>query len=132
MREEGAKKVHGETRSKGGRCEMRVDKVERERRKEWRRSFYILCLHEPTPSFNSSSRRSRPAQIQVRIQDSPHVVRCRQVREEGNEVGEFGVVRVVKPGRDGDGVVRVEDVGRGRVVDDDRVFHGAAELGKVL
>jgi hypothetical protein len=41
-------------------------------------------------------------------------------------------VRVVEPGRDRDGVVRVEDVGRGRVVDDDRVLHRATELREVL
>ena len=39
---------------------------------------------------------------------------------------------VVKPGRDRNGVVRVEDVRGGGVVDDDAVFHLSAELREVL
>ena len=41
-------------------------------------------------------------------------------------------MRVVEPRRDWDGVVRVEYVGRGRVVEDDRVGDGAAQLREVL
>jgi hypothetical protein len=41
-------------------------------------------------------------------------------------------VWVVEPGRDGDSVVRVEDVRGGGVVDDDCLIDGSAELGQVL
>ena len=37
-----------------------------------------------------------------------------------------------EPTADGHGVLRVEDVGCGRVVDDDGVFEIAADLGQVL
>jgi len=91
-----------------------------------------LSLHEPTPSLNRRRGRATQALIKVRVQHGPDVLRRSEVRQEGDQVGEFGVVRVVEPRRDRDGVVRVEDVGGGRVVDDDRVFHGATELGEVL
>lgn len=40
--------------------------------------------------------------------------------------------RVVEPAADRDGVVRVEDVARWRVVDDDALGYRAAELRQVL
>lgn len=39
---------------------------------------------------------------------------------------------VGEPAADGDGVLRVEDVRRGRVVDDDGFAEVAADLGEVL
>jgi hypothetical protein len=41
-------------------------------------------------------------------------------------------VGVVEPRGDGDGVVGVEDVGGGGVVEDDGVGDGSAELGEVF
>ena len=55
------------------------------------------------------------------IEDSAHVLCCAEILEERTKIGEFSVVRVVEPRRDWDGVVRVEYVGRGRVVEDDGV-----------
>lgn len=37
-----------------------------------------------------------------------------------------------EPAADGNGVLRVEDVGRRRVVDDDRFLEVTSDLGKVL
>jgi hypothetical protein len=76
-------------------------------------------------------KREHPASDRA-VENTSDVVHYRQVREEGTHVGELGVVWVVEPRRDGHGVVRVEDVGRGRVVDDDAGLHLAAELGEVL
>ena len=45
---------------------------------------------------------------------------------------ELGVVHVVEPRVDGHGVVRVEQIRSGRVVDDDHVLHLPPELGQVL
>jgi len=50
-------------------------------------------------------------------------------RAEGKE-GRNG--RVVEPGRDGNGVVDVENIGSRRVVDDDALRHWPAELGEIL
>ena len=41
-------------------------------------------------------------------------------------------MRVGEPAADGDGVLRVEDVGGGGVVDDDCLAEVAADLGEVL
>lgn len=41
-------------------------------------------------------------------------------------------MRVVEPGGDWDGVVRVEDVGRRRVVQDNRVSDWTAQLRQIL
>lgn len=48
------------------------------------------------------------------------------------QVGQFRVVRVVEPARDGDGVVGVEDVRGWAVVDDDGLPDRPPELGEVL
>lgn len=45
---------------------------------------------------------------------------------------ELGVVHVVEPRVDGHGMVRVEQIRSGRVVDDDHVLHLPPELGQVL
>jgi hypothetical protein len=41
-------------------------------------------------------------------------------------------MRVVEPRGDWDGVVRVEDVGRRRVIEDDRVSNWTAQLRQIL
>lgn len=48
------------------------------------------------------------------------------------QVREFCVVRIVKPARDRDGVVWVEDVACRRVVDDDGVAYWPPELAEVF
>ena len=68
-----------------------------------------------------------------RIEDPPHVVaRLTQIRKERAEVVQFGIVGVIEPRRDWDRVVRMEDVGRGRIVNDDGVLDRTAELREVL
>jgi hypothetical protein len=66
------------------------------------------------------------------IEDAADVVNGAEVGEEGDKVCELRIVRVVEPRRDGDRVVRVEDIGSRGVVEDDSVGDGAAELGEVL
>ena len=44
------------------------------------------------------------------VKDAADVVHRREVREERYEIGKLGVVRVVEPGRHGNGIVGVEDV----------------------
>ena len=48
------------------------------------------------------------------------------------QVCQFGIVWVVEPARDGHGVVWVEDVRCWRVVNDDCLAYGPAELRQVL
>ena len=55
-----------------------------------------------------------------------------EIGQEGTEVGQFRIMRVVEPRRYGDGVVGVENIGCGRVVKDDRVLDWAPELREVL
>jgi hypothetical protein len=92
----------------------------------------------------------REVLIQSCVEDGADVVHLLEIREEGHEVGQLGVVsvsnasvesfprtttgdsRVVEPGRDGDSVVRVEDVGCRRVVDDDAVCHRTSKLREIL
>ena len=55
-----------------------------------------------------------------------------QIFEDGDEVEEFVVVGVGEPAADGDGVLRVEDVRGGGVVDDDRFAEVPADLREIL
>ena len=55
-----------------------------------------------------------------------------EVLEHRYQVEEFVVVRVREPAADGDGVLRMEDVRRGRVVNDDGVLEVAAYLREIL
>jgi len=67
------------------------------------------------------------------VQDSPHIAwRNAQVREEGAEVSELRIVWVVEPRGYRHRIVRVEDVGRRRVIDDDGVCYRTAELREIL
>lgn len=63
--------------------------------------------------------------------DVLHVGAC-QVFENGNEIEQFVVVRVREPAADRNRVLRVEDVRRRRIVDDDGVLQIAAHLRQVL
>jgi len=68
------------------------------------------------------------------IQDQADIShgRASQVFEDGNEIQKLVVVRIRKPAADRDGVLGVEYVRRGRVVDDDGVFEVPADLGEIL
>jgi hypothetical protein len=48
------------------------------------------------------------------------------------QIGQFRIVRVGKPRRDRDGIVGMENVRSGRVVDDDRFAERSAELRQIL
>lgn len=73
-------------------------------------------------------------QLESDIQDEADVLHDRtgQVLEDGDEVEELVVVRVGEPTADGDGVLGVENVRGGGVVDDDSVLEVAADLGEVF
>lgn len=53
------------------------------------------------------------------------------IKEERNSV-QFGIAGVVVPRNSWHGILRLEQVGNGRVVDDDYILHGAAQPGQVL
>jgi len=55
-----------------------------------------------------------------------------QILENGNKIQQLVVMGVRKPTADGHCVLRVEDVGSGRVVDNDGVLEVASDLRKVL
>ena len=57
----------------------------------------------------------RHVQYQAHISD----LRGGQVFQDGDEIHQLVVVSIGEPRGDWDGVLRVEDVGRGRVVNDD-------------
>lgn len=59
-------------------------------------------------------------------------VRAGQVLEDGDEIEQLVVVGIREPTADGDGMLRVEDVRCGRVVDDDGVFEVPPDLRKIL
>lgn len=72
--------------------------------------------------------------LQCNIEDQAHVadLGAGKVLENRNEVQEFVVVRVREPAADGNGVLRVENVRRGRVVDDDGVLEITTNLRQIL
>ena len=55
-----------------------------------------------------------------------------EVFEDGYQIEEFVIVRVREPAADRDGVLRVEDVRRGRVVDNDSVLQVTTDLREIL
>ena len=83
-----------------------------------------------------SARRDRGKRIgspsEAAVEHAPDILDVRQVGEEEDEVVQLRVVRVVEPRRDGNSVVWVEDVGRRRVVDDDRLVDRPTKLRQVL
>lgn len=66
------------------------------------------------------------------VQDTSDIVHGSQVDKERAKVGQLGVMRVVEPCRDWHGVVRMENVGSGRIVENNAPFHVPTELRKVL
>ena len=66
--------------------------------------------------------------LYCRVQNAPHIVDVTEIGQEGTEVCQFRIMRVVEPRRYGDGVVGVENIGCGRVVKDDRILDWAAQL----
>lgn len=76
--------------------------------------------------------RSEGGRSKTAIKHGTHVVHLAQVIQEGAKVGKLGIVRVVEPATDRNRIVRMEDVGRGRVVDDDRIGNVPSQLGKVF
>ena len=77
---------------------------------------------------------SHSESLQRDIKDKADVlhVAASKVLEDGDEVEELVVMRVGEPTADGDGVLGVENVRCGRVVDDDGVLEVAADLGEIL
>jgi hypothetical protein len=55
-----------------------------------------------------------------------------EILEHRYQVEEFVVVCVREPAADGDGVLRMKNVGGGRVVDNDGILEVTANLGEIL
>ena len=55
-----------------------------------------------------------------------------EVLKDGYQIEKFIVVGIGKPAADRDGMLGVEDVRGGRVVDDDRILEVATDLRKIL
>lgn len=55
-----------------------------------------------------------------------------QVLEDGDQVEKFVVVGVGEPAADGKGVLRMKDVRRRRVIDNDGVLQVSSHLGEIL
>ena len=83
-------------------------------------------------SFGARSESSHAIALDGTVQDTSNVVHGSQVDKERAKVRQLGVVRVVEPCRDWHGVVRMENVRSGRVVEDDAPFHVSTELRKVF
>ena len=62
------------------------------------------------------------------VEDATNIIDLGKVGQEGHEVGQLGVVGVVKPGGNGDSIVRVEDVRCRRVIQDDGITYWTAKL----
>ena len=61
-----------------------------------------------------------------------HVIDLRHLDEQRDVVVEGAVVRIVVPRHDGQAALRLQHVGRGRVVNDDGIFHVSSDLGHIL
>ena len=83
--------------------------------------------NEPEKSLTVAVRH-RAYSSSCTVQDTAHVVDGGQVGQEGYQIGQLGIVGVVEPGRDGDGVIGVEDVRCRRIIEDDGICNGPAEL----
>ncbi len=98
-----------------------------------RRGGHIVSVYadaeRPRVVFRADQLRSSS---QRPIQHTSDVVDRLEVRQERAEISQLGVMWIVEPCRYRNGVVGVEDVGSGRVVDDDAGMHLSAELGEVL
>ena len=55
-----------------------------------------------------------------------------KILEDGYQIEEFVIMGVREPAADRDGVLRVEDVRRGRVVDNDSVLQVTTDLREIL
>ena len=80
----------------------------------------------------SCARWGRGMCLAASVQDATDIRYRGKVSKEGYQVCEFGIMRIIEPGRDGDGIIRVENVRGGRVVQNDGVSDGAAKLRKIL
>lgn len=63
------------------------------------------------------------------IKDTTNVVDSGEVCKEGAKIGQFTIVGIAEPSGHRDGVIRVEDVRGGWIVNDDGVLDVTTELG---
>lgn len=70
--------------------------------------------------------------LQSSVKDTSDIVRLSQISKERHKVRELRVMGIIEPRRHGDSVVRMEDVRRRGVIDDDRVRNRAAKLRQIL
>ena len=82
-----------------------------------------LLLPTLVGSDSTTSRRLQPA-----IKHPPYIIHYAQISKEWAQIRQLGIMRVIKPRRDGHSIIRVKDVRRRRVIQDDCFCYRAAEL----
>ena len=98
----------------------------------WRSSGCGLSITRS--NINSGYRNGDNNSLQRNIKHQANIADlgpCK-VLEDGYQIQKFVVVRIREPAANRDGMLRVEDVRCGRVVDDNRVLEVSADLGEVL
>jgi len=93
----------------------------------------VLCIVQSAHSCDDGSPAVRSvSQGHVEHQADVRDVGAGQVFQHGNQIEKFVVVGIAEPAADGHGVLRMEDVARGRVVDDDCFPQIAAHHAQIL
>ena len=96
-----------------------------------RRSLKIHLTLLRTPAQHEVETRHR-VELDITRQNPSHISGSGKVAQKADEIRQFGVMRVVEPGHHGDSVIRVEQVGRRRVVENNAVHQWPTEHGEVL
>jgi hypothetical protein len=97
-------------------------------------SIFVGVSQLKRKSENENKARMVLVSLESDVEHQTHVrdIGRGEILEHRDQIQEFVVVRVGKPAADGHGMLRVEDVGCGRVVDDDGVFEVSADLGEIF
>lgn len=66
------------------------------------------------------------------VQDSPHIINSAQVSKEGNEVSQLRVVGVIKPRRNRNSIIGVENIRCWRIIQNNGIRYGATQLRQIL
>lgn len=85
-------------------------------------------------SGRKCKRERQEKKSQRNVEDETDILdlRAGQIFENRNQVKKLVIVGIGEPAADGDGVLRMEDIRGGRVVDDDRLSNVAADLRQIL
>lgn len=84
------------------------------------------------PEAKESNGWSLSSSLSGTVEDAADIINCCEVSQEGHEVGQFGVVRIVEPGRYRDSVVGMEDVRCRRIIQDDCIAYWTTQLRQIL